>query len=114
MGEPQLLSFFLVIIIAAGVTAQLLGKLLRLPSIVFLLAFGVLLGPEVAGVIDPSLFGAGLQIMITLTVVIVLFEGSMNLHVREILHVHKSVRGLVTIGFAVTWGSATLLLHAAS
>jgi hypothetical protein len=57
------------IVLAVGIIAQMASRLTRMPSIVFLLAAGILLGPECAGLIDPWLYGDGLNLIITFAVV---------------------------------------------
>ena len=46
--------------LAAGILAQSVSRLLRLPGIVLLLVCGALLGPEVLGWIQPRSLGDGL------------------------------------------------------
>ena len=41
--------------VAAGISAQALASYLQVPGIVFLLLFGVLLGPDGLGVLEPAL-----------------------------------------------------------
>lgn len=45
---------------AAGVVVQSLAHHLRLPGIVLLLGAGVLLGPDVLGVVQPETMGSAL------------------------------------------------------
>jgi NhaP-type Na+/H+ or K+/H+ antiporter len=54
----------LVGIMIIGIFAHLLGRLIKIPSIVFLLLAGILLGPEVTGVIEPSRFGSGIDLLV--------------------------------------------------
>ena len=49
---------------AAGVVVQSLAHHLRLPGIVLLLGAGVLLGPDVLGVVQPETMGSALQILV--------------------------------------------------
>ena len=71
------LIYQLALVLILGVSAQLIAWLLRLPSILLLLAFGFLVGP-VAGILRPNaLFGDGLFPFISLAVAIILFEGGL-------------------------------------
>ncbi|MGR9099121.1 MAG: cation:proton antiporter [Gammaproteobacteria bacterium] len=75
----------------------------KLPAILFLLLAGIVLGP-VAGWLDPDrLFGDLLFPMVSLSVAIILFEGSLTLKFREIAGLQKVVRNMLTVGIAVTW-----------
>ena len=49
---------------AAGMGAQVVARHLRLPGIVLLLAAGVALGPDVAGLVDPASLGSGLHVIV--------------------------------------------------
>jgi NhaP-type Na+/H+ or K+/H+ antiporter len=115
MPQPHDILLMLIVVIAVGILAQVVSGLTRLPSIVFLLSFGVILGPsfwklitglEGIGFIRPDELGVMLQVIVELSVVLILFEGSMNLRVRELRQVQFSVRRLCTIGIVLTCGGA--------
>jgi len=95
--------------------AQALARHLRIPGIVLLLAAGVLLGPDMAGVVQPQSLGPALQVLVGYAVAIVLFEGGMNLDLRRLRRSAHSIRQLVTVGALVTAAggaiSARLLLQ---
>ncbi|MDH3424905.1 MAG: cation:proton antiporter, partial [Gemmatimonadota bacterium] len=88
--------------LAAGMLAQALARHLRIPGIVLLLAVGVVLGPDVGGVIRPDSLGSALQILVGYAVAIVLFEGGMNLNLQRLRRSAHSIRQLVTLGALVT------------
>ncbi|MCA9543611.1 MAG: sodium:proton antiporter [Myxococcales bacterium] len=90
------------IALGAGMLAQVIARHLRLPGIVILLAMGVLLGPEVAGLIQPSALGNGLRILVGFAVAVILFEGGLNLELKHLKRQAKSIRQLVTWGALVT------------
>ncbi len=96
---------------AAGLVAQLLGHRLRLPAIVPLLAFGVLLGPSVLGLVHPEALGAGLPVIVKLAVAVILFDGALNLRLADLQRAMHEVRNLVTTGVVVTWVGAALAAH---
>ena len=87
---------------AAGMLAQTVARHLRLPGIVVLLAAGVLLGPDVAGLIEPSSLGAGLHVIVGFAVAVILFEGGMNLRWSRLKLEASVIRRLVTTGALVT------------
>jgi NhaP-type Na+/H+ or K+/H+ antiporter len=92
----------------AGVAAQLAARTLRMPAIVLLLAFGVLLGPDIGGFIDPAALGAGLHAIVRLAVAVILFEGALNLDLARLAREQSAIRALVTVGAAVTATGGTL------
>jgi NhaP-type Na+/H+ or K+/H+ antiporter len=96
---------------AAGLIAQLLGHRLRLPAIVPLLAFGVLLGPSVLGIVHPEALGAGLPVIVKLAVAVILFDGALNLRLADLRRAMHEVRNLVTTGVLITWIGAALAAH---
>lgn len=75
----------------------------KLPAILFLLLAGIVLGP-IIGFIEPDrIFGDLLFPMVSLSVAIILFEGSLTLKFREIAGLETVVRNMLTIGVSVTW-----------
>ncbi|MDQ7062963.1 MAG: sodium:proton antiporter [candidate division KSB1 bacterium] len=98
-------------ILFLGILAQWLAWRLHVPSILFLLLSGFLIGP-ILGVLQPdALFGDILLPVVSLSVALILFEGGMSLEIREWRAVGHAVRNLVTIGALVTWVSAALAAH---
>lgn len=87
-------------VLALGIAAQWVAWRFRLPAIVLLLLFGVLLGKFTGGTSgDPKLFFA----MVSLAVGIILFEGGLSLNFHEIKETRGVVLRLVSIGLIVTW-----------
>ncbi|WP_329907855.1 sodium:proton antiporter [Serratia quinivorans] len=93
----------LVVIGLSSLLAQWLAWLLRLPAILPLLVFGVVLGPVVHWVQPDALFGDLLFPLVSLSVAIILFEGALTLRVEEIRGLGGVVRNLVTIGMLMTF-----------
>lgn len=88
--------------LAAGILAQSIAQHLRIPGIVVLLAAGVLLGPDVAGIIRPEVLGDGLDMIVGLAVAVVLFEGGLSLDLRELRREARTIRRLISVGAIVT------------
>jgi len=104
----------LITIVAAvvfGLLAQLLAHRWRIPAIVLLLVFGIIMGKDVLGVVHPDELGRGLSILIKLAVAIILFEGALSLNLKSLRHNAAEVRNLVTIGVLVSWVVTTLIAH---
>ena len=99
------------VVIAVGILAQVIAQKVRLPSIVFLLFFGVLVGPDVLGWIDTAAFGRGLEAIVTIAVALILFEGGLQLHHIDLAAVGRTVRNLVTTGAIVTVCGAAAVAH---
>ncbi|PLW84352.1 sodium:proton antiporter [Kineobactrum sediminis] len=95
------LSIALIGLVSFG--CQWLAWRVKLPAILFLLAAGIVLGP-LTSILDPDqLFGDLLFPLISLSVAIILFEGSLTLDVSEIRSQKAVVQRLITLGAAVTW-----------
>lgn len=110
MNEQQILLALGGIGIAA-LGSQWLAWRLKLPAILFLLLAGILVGP-VLGWLDPQeLFGPLLMPLVSLSVALILFEGSLTLHLSEWGEIGSVVRRLVTIGALSTWAVITLATH---
>lgn len=84
---------------------------MRLPAILLLLLFGILVGP-VLNVLDPdALFGDLLFPIVSLSVAVILFEGALTLKVNELRDIGSTVRNLVTVGALITWLITSVTVH---
>ncbi len=105
------LTLQIVLTVIAGIGAQVLGTYLRLPSIVFLLLFGILLGGDGVGLLQPRLLGEGLEVIVSLSVALILFEGGLDLQLRELNRVSDSLRNLVSFGVLITLLGGGMAAH---
>lgn len=96
------LSLIIIIAIAAGVFARAIANFFRVPSIVFLLIFGVALGGNGLNLVQPRLLGDGLEAIVSISVALILFDGGLNLQLKELGKVSASLRNLITIGTLIT------------
>lgn len=101
----------IVLIAVASMAAQWAGWRLKLPAIVFLLLFGFLLGPALGFIRPAALMGDFLRPAITTAVAIILFEGSLNLKLREVSDIKAAVRHIVLIGAPLGWALIALAAH---
>jgi len=86
-----------------GITCQWFAWWVRIPSILFLLTAGILAGP-ILGLLNPDmLLGDLLFPFVSLSVAVILFEGSLTLKFQDIRGHGKTVSNLVTIGALITW-----------
>jgi NhaP-type Na+/H+ or K+/H+ antiporter len=102
MSTPFELTLLIVLTVLAGVTAQVIGEFFKVPSIIFLLLFGIGLGPDGLGLLHPQELGVGLEVIVALSVALILFEGGLSLELSELGQVSDSLRNLVTVGIFVT------------
>ena len=99
MNNPALTLAFAM---AFGMIAQVFARHLRIPGIVLLLGTGLLLGPDVLGIVHPSSLGDALPFIVGFAVAVILFEGGMNLRLSRIRREGKTIRQLITTGALVT------------
>ncbi|OOQ43250.1 sodium:proton antiporter [Pseudomonas fluorescens] len=110
MSEQQILLAFGGIG-AAALLCQWLAWRLKLPAILFLLLTGILAGP-VLHLLDPQeMFGPLLMPLVSLAVALILFEGSLTLHLSEWREIGSVVHRLVTIGALSTWVVIAVATH---
>ena len=110
MIESNLITIFSVIIIA-GVVAQLIAARFSIPSVVFLLTFGVLLGPYGVGLLNPLSFGNALNDIVGISVAIIIFEGAFHIRIKKLLKIPTETARLLTIGAAVSLIGTAALVH---
>ncbi len=97
--------------IVAGIGAQVLADYLKVPGIVFLLLFGIGLGADGLDLLHPSLLGEGLEVIVSLSVALILFEGGLTLELRDLDRVSGSLRNLVTVGTLITLIGGGMAAH---
>ncbi|NJN88605.1 MAG: sodium:proton antiporter [Leptolyngbyaceae cyanobacterium SL_7_1] len=111
MDSTLEITLLMVITVVAGISAQVLADYLKVPSIVFLLLFGMVLGSDGLGVLHPQLLGSGLEVIVALCVALILFEGGLNLELRDLGRVSGSLRNMVTFGTLITFIAGGMAAH---
>ena len=109
MHHDTTILLMIVASVGFGMLAQILAHRWHIPAIVLLLGFGLLLGENVLGIVQPGELGDGLGILVKLSVAIILFEGSLNLNLKSLRQCAVEVRRLVTVGAALSWGLTSLI-----
>lgn len=109
MSESTMVTIAVIGIVAFA--CQWLAWRVKLPAILFLLASGILLGPATQVLHPDLLFGDLLFPLISLSVAIILFEGSLTLNFEEIKSQRKVVLRLVVVGAAITWCIVAIATH---
>ena len=109
MSEEFLIG--LASIVVLGIVAQWLAWRLHLPAILLLLIGGFVAGP-ITGILNPDeLFGDLLFPLVSISVVIILFEGGLSLDLKELRNVGRIVINLTTVGILITWLLSSLAAH---
>ncbi|MFB6097238.1 MAG: cation:proton antiporter [Haloferacaceae archaeon] len=88
-------------IIGVGVVAQVLSDRFQVPSVVFLIAAGIVMGPEVLGLVQPAAFGDALSAIVGLSVAIIVFEGAFHLRLDRLREAPAATLRLVTVGAVI-------------
>jgi cell volume regulation protein A len=92
----------LAITLGAGLVSELLASALRLPRMLVLLGAGALLGPYVAGWLELPLDSIGIQLLLTLGVSFILFNGGLGLSVHVLQKVAIGLGLLAIPGVVIT------------
>lgn len=101
--------FLLASIGVISLFCQWLAWKMKLPAILLLLLGGILMGPVFDWLDPDALFNDLLFPIISLSVAVILFEGSLTLEFKELKEHGRMVRNLLSIGMLVTWFTATLV-----
>lgn len=94
-----------------SILCQWVAWRVKLPAILFLLLAGILAGPGTGWLNPDEIFGPLLLPIVSLSVAVILFEGSLTLKFREIQGLQVVVRRLVTTGVLVTWIIIAVATH---
>jgi NhaP-type Na+/H+ or K+/H+ antiporter len=97
--------------LGTGVLGHIVARHLRIPSIVPLIALGIVIGPDLLHWIEPRGLGDGLFAIVELGVAIILFEGGLNLDLGRLRREGGPIRNLVTVGALVTAAGAAVAAH---
>ncbi len=95
----------------AGVAAQWLGWRLRVPSILALLAFGLVIGPVFGWVRPSAILGEVMSPGIGMAVAIIVFEGGLNLNLRELRSAGSGIIRLVFLALPLNWALGAIAGH---
>ncbi|MBT8140075.1 MAG: cation:proton antiporter [Gammaproteobacteria bacterium] len=100
------------LVVMIGMLCQWLAWRVRLPAILFLLVAGLVVGPVLGWLNPDELFGDLLMPMVSLSVAIILFEGSLTLNLKEVREVSVVVQRMVSIGALITWVIVAIAAYA--
>lgn len=99
MAKQALLSFG--IILAAGTLSGLLAQKVRVPDVVIFLLFGILMGPEVTGILHIKAESALNQIILIFGACYILFDGGASLRFKILKEVWITIMALATVGVLI-------------
>ncbi|MEP2651650.1 MAG: sodium:proton antiporter [Paraglaciecola sp.] len=94
-----------------SIACQFLSYKIKLPAILPLLITGIVAGPILGLLNADLLFGDLLFPIVSLSVAIILFEGSLTLKIQDLSGHGSMVRNLCTIGAIITWLIAAPVAH---
>jgi len=89
--------------VSAGAFLTVIARKFGLPAIVLLFAAGVVMGPEILGLVDTHALEPLLPAIVSLSIGLILFEGGLTLDLRGYEGSSKVIPRLLTIGVLVTW-----------
>jgi NhaP-type Na+/H+ or K+/H+ antiporter len=95
----------------AGVAAQWLAWRFKIPSILALLTLGLVAGPGLGLIKPAAVLGPVLSPAIGMAVAIIVFEGGLNLNVRELRTAGSGVVRLVFVALPLNWLFGALAAH---
>ncbi len=104
-------ALLLSLVVFVGIFCQWLAWRVKLPAILFLLSSGIVAGPVLGWLDSDALFGDLLFPFISLSVAIILFEGSLTLKFHEISGLRRVIRNMVSVGGLITWLITSVTTH---
>ena len=108
-GSVEVLVALFASVFVVSSLCQWVAWRVKLPAIIFLLLAGLIAGPMLQLVSPDEILGPLLFPFVSLSVAVILFEGSLTLKYRELGGMQKVVRNMVSIGTLITWVVTTLL-----
>jgi cell volume regulation protein A len=109
MTAVQILGF-IGILLAIGFMADYLFRKISFPDILILLALGYLIGP-VFGIIDPSQIAPASQVIASLALVVILFNGGLDLKFSAVLSSAPRAVGLVVLGIGASMAATAAFTY---
>jgi cell volume regulation protein A len=98
------------IVLAVGLVAVPLATLLRLPSMVVLVAAGIVAGPTLLDLVEVPISGVGPSLLFTMGVALILFHGGVGVSLRVISKTAVGLLLLAIPGVMITAGIVALVV----
>jgi potassium/hydrogen antiporter len=99
------------LILAVGTITGLLAQKVKIPDVAVFLIVGMLIGPDVLGLIDIKADSALNQIILLFGASYILFDGGASLRFRILKHVWITIVVLATVGVVVTAAITSLAAY---
>jgi potassium/hydrogen antiporter len=109
MAKQLLLSF--AIILAAGALSRYLSQRIKLPDVTIYLLAGILLGPEVSGLLRIPAEAALNQIILIFGACYILFDGGASVKLKVLSKIWITLAALSTFGVLITMALTGLASH---
>jgi cell volume regulation protein A len=98
------------VVIILGVLGEAFFKRTGIPDILFLMVLGIIIGP-ILGIIQPQAVLEIVPYFAAVALIIIMFDGGLNLHIGKVLKTAHFAIILVIVGFAVSVGIVAGLAH---
>ena len=98
------------VVIILGVLGEAFFKKTGIPDILFLMVLGIIIGP-VLGIIQPEAVLEIVPYFAAVALIIIMFDGGLNLHIGKVLKTAHFSVVLVIVGFAISVGIVAGLAH---
>lgn len=102
MDDSEQILTALAGILVLGIGSQWIAGRLKVPSILLLLAAGILAGPVTGFIVPEKLLGNLVLPIVSLSVGVILFEGAMSLRIAELREIGRPLFLLLTVGVVIT------------
>jgi potassium/hydrogen antiporter len=99
------------VILAAGCFAGVIAQRLRIPDVAVFLLIGILIGPELLGLIDIRADSGVNQIILIFGSCYILFDGGASLRFRVLKEVWVTIAVIATLGVLITAAVTTMAAH---
>jgi len=109
MTATQILGVIGILLII-GFLADYLFRKTSIPDIIILISLGYLIGP-VFRIVEPSELAPATQIIATLALVVILFDGGLNLDFDKILSTAHRAIFLVLLGIGISMAATTAFVY---
>ncbi len=94
-----------------GILSQVIAQKLKMPAIIFMMLFGIIAGPQVLHLLHTDTMDKITVALISVGVAVILFEGGMKLHLKDINIAPKAIFNIIFIGPFLTMGTVAVCLH---
>ncbi len=98
------------VVIILGVLGEAFFKKTGIPDILLLMVLGIIIGP-VLGIIQPEAVLEIVPYFAAVALIIIMFDGGLNLHIGKVLKTAHFAIILVIVGFALSVGIVAGLAH---